>query len=99
MDLRSFGQTQRPQNKQQSVEKDKDAKTAASNMSENDVRRAINYFSKMSNDQLMRELGKHLTTKKAQGRESEILAVIERIKPLLNDEQRKRLADIMGKFQ
>ena len=87
MDLRSYSQSQQ-QEKQENT----------SNMNENDVRRAINHFGKMSNDQLMRELTKHLTAKKAQGREHEILAVIDRIKPLLNHEQRKRLDEIMGNF-
>jgi len=86
MDLRSYSQQSQDEQKKEP------------NMDEKDVRRAINHFSKMSNDQLMRELTKHLTAKKAQGREHEIVSVIERIKPLLNDEQRKRLAEIMGKF-
>lgn len=85
MDLKSYAGTA----KQQDKPKD--------NMSENDVRRAINHFSKMPNDQLMRELQKHLAAKKAQGRENEISSVLERIKPLLNDEQRRRLAEIMEK--
>jgi hypothetical protein len=64
-------------------------------MSENDVRRAIKYFSGMSNDQLMRELSKHLSRKRAEGKESEVKDMIERIKPLLNDEQRARLQEII----
>ena len=66
-------------------------------MSETDVRRAIKYFSGMSNDQLMRELSKHLTAKKNAGKEAEILGVLERIKPMLSAEQRQRLEDILRK--
>lgn len=87
MDLKSYSET----TKQHDNPKEK-------GMNENDVRRAINHFSKMSNDQLMRELQKHLVAKRAQGREHEIQSVIERIKPLLNDEQRRRLSEIMEQF-
>ena len=84
MDLRSFSQKNT-----ESPPKD--------SMSETDIRRAINHFSKMNNDQLTRELSRHLTAKRAQGREHEIVAVIERIKPFLNDEQKRRLSEIMEK--
>ena len=70
--------------------------TNTSNLNEKDVRRAINHFSGMSNDQLMRELSKHITAKKRAGKEAEIHGIIERIKPFLSEEQRKRLAEVMG---
>ena len=82
MDLKSFAE----QNNQ-------DAKT--NNLNENDVRRAIKHFGGMSNDQLMRELSKHISAKKRAGKEAEIYTILERIKPMLNDEQRKRLNEIM----
>jgi hypothetical protein len=44
----------------------------------------------------MRELSKHITAKKRAGKENEIYGILERIKPYLNDEQRKRLGEIMG---
>ena len=98
MDLRTYSEMQKkdtgsPRSAREDGMSEPEKK---SNMSENDIRRAIGHFSKMSNDQLMRELSKHLQAKKAQGREGEIHSVIERIKPLLGDEQRKRLDDIMG---
>ena len=77
---------------------EKKQETPKNNMNEADIRRAINYFSKMNNDQLTRELSRHLAAKKAQGREHEITAILERIKPFLNDEQRKRLAEIMENY-
>ena len=67
-------------------------------MNERDVRRAINHFGKMSNDQLAHELTKHLSKKKAQGREGEVIEIIDRIKPFLNAEQQKRLNEIMENF-
>lgn len=88
MDLRSFSETKQEQPKNDN----------SNSMSEKDVRRAINHFSKMSDDQLMRELGKHLTKKKSQGKQSDVLNIIEQIKPLLNDEQRRRLIQIMETF-
>jgi hypothetical protein len=64
-------------------------------MSENDVRRAINYFGGMSNDRLMQELSKLLAAKRREGKEKEVLDTVERIKPLLNPEQRRRVEDIL----
>ena len=90
MDLRNYASNTKT-NQENKQEQPKD------NMNEADVRRAINHFSKMSNDQLTRELSKHLTAKKAQGREHEIISVIERIKPFLNEEQKRRLTEIMEK--
>ena len=82
MDLKSFAEKQQPR--------------TAGGLNENDVKRAINHFSGMSNDQLMRELSKHISAKKRAGKEAEIHNVLERIKPFLNGEQRKRLEEIMG---
>ena len=87
MDLKSFS------------EKREQQQATAGGMNEKDVRRAINYFGGMSNDQLMRELSKHIAAKKRAGKEAEIYSVLERIKPLLNDEQRKRLNEIMGSIK
>jgi len=86
MDLKSFAQSNQPQ---------PDTKASTSNINETDVRRAIKHFGGMSNDQLMRELSKHISAKKQAGKHKEIADVIERIKPMLNDEQRKRLEEIM----
>ena len=94
MDFKSFSETRTGKEPDKQPEENQPAGA----MSENDVRRAINHFGKMSNDQLMRELSRHLAAKKAQGREHEISGVIERIKPLLNDQQRLRLNEIMRDF-
>ena len=91
MDLRSYSEKDSKPN-------EKKTESPKNNMNEADVRRAINFFSKMSNEQLTRELSKHLSAKKAQGKENEIIAVLERIKPFLNDEQKKRLSEIMENY-
>jgi len=87
MDLKSF------------AEKQQQSQPGAKAMNEADVRRAINYFGGMSNERLMSELTKQLQAKKRAGREDEIYAVLERIKPMLNADQRKRLDDIMTGIQ
>jgi len=92
MDLKTFAQN----NQQHEQQPDKNAKVG--NMSEADVRRAIKHFGGMSNDQLMRELSKHISAKKRAGKESEIYGIIERIKPMLNADQLARLEEIMGNF-
>jgi len=84
MDLKSF------------AEKENTQKTSTSNLNEADVKRAIKHFGGMSNDQLMRELSRHISAKKRAGKEDEVYNILERIKPFLSDEQRKRLAEIMG---
>ena len=88
MDLKSFAEKNQPK---------PDEKVG--NLNENDVRRAIKYFGNMPNDQLMRELSKHISAKKRAGKEAEIYQIIERIKPFLSAEQRTRLEEIMRTFQ
>ena len=88
MDLRSFAEKNQPE---------KDARIGGLN--EKDVKRAINHFSGMSNDQLMRELSKHISAKKRAGKEAEIYSVIERIRPFLNPEQKSRLDEIIRSFE
>ena len=60
-----------------------------------DVMSAINKYSKLSNEQLMAELAKHMAAGRAKGNSAQMQQVIERIKPLLNAEQRKRLEEIL----
>ena len=100
MDLRSFSEATHNKSTSHSNEQHSNSQEHKNDggMSEKDVRRAINFFSKMSDDQLMRELGKHLAKKKQQGKQSEVLSMVETIKPFLNDEQRKRLTQIMESF-
>ena len=66
---------------------------------EEDVRRAIKHFSGMSNDQLMRELSWHLARQRANGKSEEVKRTIERIRPLLSVDQRKRLEEILEKVE
>ena len=94
MDLKSYSQTYGT--KEQSQPK---PESTESGLNEKDIRRAINHFSKMPNDQLMRELGKHISAKKRQGREAEIYSTLERVKPFLNPEQRKRMEEVVKSFQ
>lgn len=84
MDLKSFAE-----------QNNKNQNTSTDSISETDVRRAIKHFGGMSNDQLMRELSKHISAKKRAGKEAEIYNILERIKPMLNESQRKRLDEIM----
>lgn len=93
MDLRNFAE-------KENLNKDKTFGAAGegrpSGLDERDVRRAINHFGGMSNEQLMRELSKQISAKKRAGKEDEIYSVLEKIKPMLNADQRKRLDEIMG---
>jgi len=93
MDFKNYSQTHTSTPK---AEETKPEQTAGLN--EKDVRRAINHFSKMDNNTLMRELTKHLSAKRAQGREHEIFEVIERIKPFLSPEQRTRMTQILENY-
>ena len=91
MDLRNFANTNIP--KEEATQE----KTVGG-LSERDVRRAINYFSGMNNDQLMRELSKHLNRKRAEGKEHEVHAMVKQIMPMLSEEQRARMEDIMKRI-
>jgi len=64
-------------------------------MQEKDIKAAINNFSKMSNDQLMAELVKYMAAQKQKDGGAGMAKTIERIKPLLNPEQRKRLEEVL----
>ena len=67
-------------------------------LDEADVRNAIGHFSKMSNDQLMSELVKHVGMQKAGGKSVHMKDTVEKIKPFLNVEQKKRLEQIVGQL-
>ena len=49
----------------------------------------------MSNDQLMTELVKHMAAQKQKDGGAGMAKTIERIKPLLTPEQRKRLEEVL----
>jgi len=78
---------------EQGKKKDSDGGKPAS---EGDIREAIGHYSKMSNDQLMVELAKQIGMQKDKGNESNVKETIERIKPMLNAEQRKKMEQIIA---
>ena len=80
MDLKSFSGAGEEKNEQPAHE---------------DVYKAINYYSKFSNEQLMTELAKQLAAQRKKGKGDEILRTVERIRPFLNPEQQKRLEEIL----
>ena len=65
-------------------------------MNEKEVREAIRGFSTMSNDQLVAKLAEYMAGQKAKDGGAQMMKTIERIKPLLNAEQRKRLEEILA---
>ena len=64
-------------------------------MNEKDIKEAIASYSKLSNDQLMAELVKHMSAQQAKDGGANMKKTIERLKPLLNAEQRKRLEEVL----
>ena len=86
MDLKSFSGKEAPEQKNEP-------------MDEAGVKSAINHYSKMSNDQLMGELFKQVASQKAKGQTSNMHATVERIKPLLNAEQKKKLESILKQVE
>ena len=68
-------------------------------MQEKDVKDVINAYSKLSNDELMAEFVKQMAAQKAKDGGTSMRETIDRIKPLLNDAQRKRLEEIIKKAE
>ena len=64
-------------------------------MNEMFIRAAIENFSKLSNEELMEKLLVEMAKEKGKDGGSSMLKTIERIKPLLNTEQKSRLNDVM----
>jgi len=94
MDLKSFSNTEPyAAYRDESILKEKPE--PKDKVSEQGVKDAINHYSKMSNDQLMIELAKQISSQKSKGNSSSMMQTVERIKPLLNDEQRKKLDTIL----
>lgn len=92
MDLKSFAD----QNAHDGTQNQPPPQT--NNMDETDIRKAINHYSGMDNNALMAELIKQVGFQKEKGNSKHMLETIERIKPMLNNEQKKRLEDIVGKI-
>jgi len=95
MDLKSFSEND-PYKKYRDpdvlLEKEEKPKVAT----EDDVKKAVNHFSKMDNSQLMLELAKQVAIQKDKGNHEQMSETIERIKPFLNAEQKKRLDVIIS---
>ena len=64
-------------------------------MQEKELKDAISQYSKLSTDQLMTELVKHMAAQHAKDGGASMNQNLERMKPLLNAEQRKRLEEIL----
>ena len=103
MDLKSYSQTRKdPYHgwRDENVLKKEAAATEKSThkeaVGESDVREAISHYAQMDNSQLMVELAKQIGIQKEKGNEQNLRDTIERIKPLLNDEQRKRMEDVIS---
>ncbi|MCL2587356.1 MAG: hypothetical protein FWE31_03930 [Firmicutes bacterium] len=79
-----------------SSRQDSDAIKEPSN--EKEVREAVGHYAKMSNDQLMAELVKHMAAKREKGDIGSVKETIDKIKPFLNAEQKKRLEVIVGQL-
>ena len=104
MDLKSYSNTE-PYSSyrdkevlKEQVKEEKKEKAEHKQVTEGEVRQAINKYSGMDNNQLMAELAKEMARKKQDGKTGEVSSTIERIKPFLNGEQQKRLDEIMKGF-
>ncbi len=86
MDFKAYSSQNAKNEKGQKGEKSKGA-----GMSQNDVMDAIARYSKFSTEDLMAELGRQITGKD----QSEIQGTVDKIKPLLNAEQQKRMEEIL----
>ena len=64
-------------------------------MNEKFIKEAVNHFGKMSDGDLVAQLGKLMAAERAKDGGANIARVIGQIKPLLNAEQRKRLDDVL----
>ena len=109
MDLRSFAQNstngvegKKYQDKQVDKEyirsvsvEEKTTAPQGEEVTEQGVRDMISQYSQMSTDQLMGELFKQITNKKAMGESSQVLSTIETIKPFLNAGQKEKLNGII----
>jgi len=64
-------------------------------MQEKEIKDAINAYSKLSDEELMIEFMKHMTVQKTKDGGASMRETINRIKPLLNETQCKRLDEII----
>ena len=65
-------------------------------MNQKELKDVIEGYSKLSNDQLMVEFAKHMAAQKQKDGGASMKKTIERIKPFLNPEQRKRLEEVLA---
>ena len=64
-------------------------------MNEKEIKQTIDGLSRMSDDQLMAEFMRQFASQKSKDGGANLVKTINRIKPLLNEEQKKRLEDIL----
>ena len=64
-------------------------------MNDKELKEAISQYSKLSTDQLMAELVRQMAAQKAKDGGASMKQTLERIKPLLNAEQSKKLDEVL----
>lgn len=64
-------------------------------MNEKEIKDAIGTYSKLSTEELMAEFIKQMAVQKSKDGGENVKQTIDRIKPLLNAEQRKRLEEVL----
>jgi hypothetical protein len=67
-------------------------------MNEKEVRQSISDLSKLSTSELMTQLGGYVAAQKLKDGGVSMMKTIERIKPFLNAEQRKKLDEVIKSF-
>jgi len=68
-------------------------------MNEKIIKAAIDHYNKLSDDELMAEFVKLFAAQKSKDGGDSMRKTIERIKPLLNEQQRKRMEEILKRVE
>jgi len=68
-------------------------------MNQNDIKQIIENYGKLSNDELMTEFAKFFAQQQAKDGGASMRKTIERIKPFLNPEQRKRMEEVLASVE
>ena len=96
MDLKSFSNTEPYAGyRDEEILKEQQQQKENKPIDEAGVKDAINHYSTMSTDQLMVELAKQVGSQKAKGNTNSMLETIEKIKPLLNADQKDKLENVL----
>jgi len=97
MDLKSFSNTEPySEYRDPSVLKEK---AEEKKVDKESVKKTIEHFSKMPQDELMTEFVKQVALQKQRGNIENMLQTVERIRPLLNEEQQKKLNSILEQVE